>query len=51
MKEPTKFSMATGEAVKSSDIKKYPLPSIEQELHNVIQDSKEWMDKNTEKEE
>ena len=53
MKEPTKYSMSTGlpDTERDQEVKKYPLPSIEQELHNVIQDSKEWMDKNTEKEE
>lgn len=47
MKEPTKYSMSTGlpETKKDREVKRYPLPSIEQELHNVIQNSKEWKSK------
>ena len=47
MKEPTKYSMSTGlpETEKDQEVKRYPLPSIEQELHNVIQNSKEWKSK------
>ena len=42
MKEPTKFDMSTGEPSPEDD-KKRPLPSIEQELHAFIEESKEWI--------
>ena len=47
MKEPTKYSMSTGlpDTEKNEEVKKYPLQSIEQELHSFIEDSKDWIKK------
>lgn len=39
MKEPVKFSMSNDRPVQDT-VKKYPLPSIEQELWDTIQDHK-----------
>ena len=45
MKEPQKFSMSTGlpHTENDEEVKKYPLQSVEKELHDLIQDSKEYL--------
>ena len=47
MKEPQKFSMSTGlpHTENDEEVKKYPLQSVEKELHDLIQDSKEYLSK------
>lgn len=41
MKEPTKFSMSTGQPLPEEEGKR-PLPSIEQELFVFIEEGKRW---------
>lgn len=46
MKEPTRYSMATGLPHKEDDgVTKYPLQSVEKELHDLIEDSKQYLSK------
>ena len=46
MKEPTKYDMSTGLPYnEDEEVKKYPLDSVEKELHDLIQDSKEYLSK------
>jgi len=46
MKEPQKFSMSTGlPNNENEEVKKYPLQSVEKELHDLIEDSKEYLSK------
>jgi hypothetical protein len=49
MKEPVKFSMSNDRPVQDT-VKKYPLPSIEQELWDTIQDHKNDRENDQEKE-
>ena len=44
MKEPTKYDMSTGlPHNEDEEVKKYPLESVEKELHDLIEDSKEFL--------
>ena len=44
MKEPTKYDMSTGlPHNEDEEVKKYPLESVEKELHDLIEDSKEYL--------
>lgn len=46
MKEPTKYDMSTGlPHNEDEEVKKYPLDSVEKELHDIIQDSKDYLSK------
>ena len=46
MKEPTKYNMSTGlPHNEDQEVKKYPLDSVEKELHDLIEDSKQYLSK------
>ena len=46
MKEPTKYDMSTGLPYnEDEEVKKYPLDSVEKELHDLIEDSKQYLSK------
>ena len=46
MKEPTKYDMSTGlPHNEDQEVKKYPLDSVEKELHDLIEDSKQYLSK------
>ena len=46
-KEPTRYSMSTGlpHTENDEEVTKYPLDSVEKELHDLIEDSKQYLSK------
>ena len=47
MKEPRRYNMSTGlpHSEDDEEVKKYPLDSVEKELHDLIEDSKAYLHK------